>query len=522
MSTPDTPPATVQEERSRHGWVWKINTLSGITFYSLAGALLCGVILGWDLHAQPANTDINERALVTLFLFVFYMASWFLLLTPALLLRLVWGGSTGKGGGLLSACLSLLLLALCTTAAGIQIKGSLMLYIFMGGPYKLASSRFGLRSLGIPLDLPEWRNMRAHGTVAGTNAGFQFTLFWRCLYRAVWGVLMVVLFSCCFDRDQVLNAALYTLASLIPAWWAARPCISALKRATNAYLNEQPEKSLCYVLLWLLFSAGWSGILFGLLRLMIHPSAWEEDLYDQLGSAAFFFTSLAAVGIAQVSVALHCYVAKRFPCRPTEKEIEPRQASVSETSDTRDTTSRITACFFGLMILSGVIGCITYLHLLHRHPDRHSLGELRLLAPSLYAEEAESRRLPDVLVLPSCISQPTAEQQEAARFIAAYYLQDKGKKYVKRVQYSPLWRGMTANDIAGIFKEAFGKDKDTMSLCRELLPDVPSELAPRLRSRMNDDRYGVDSRNMLEEMLQAIALYRFEHPDAFEANRQAP
>lgn len=521
MFTPDTPPATLQEERSRHGWVWKLNTLTGITCYALAGALLCGSILGWNLYGQPADPDISERALVTLFLFVFYMAIWFLLLTPALVLRLVWGRNTGKGGGLLSACLSLLLLALCTTAAGIPIKGSLMLYIFMGGPYKLASSRFGLRSLGIPLDLPEWRNRQALGTMGGTAAAFRFTLFWRCLYWSVGGVLMAALLSCCFDREQIFNAALYALAALLPAWWAARPCISAVKRATDAYQREMPEKSLCYVLLGILFSAGWSALLLGLMRLLVRESAWEEEMYTQLGSGAFFFTSLAAVCYAQGMVALHLRLSKRFPPLPPKKEKQPEQTMVTETSHSRNKASRITACFFGLMLLSGLISCITYLQQLHRHPERHSLAELRLLAPQLYGEEAESRRLPDVLVLPSAISHPTEEQWEAARFIAAYYLQDKGKKYVRRVQNSPLHADLSGyNSIAGIYRDAFGQDKDIMSLCRDLLPDVPREEASHLQRRMNADSFFVDARRILEDMLRTIARYRFEHPDEFETNRQ--
>lgn len=513
MSTPDTPPATVQEERSRHGWLWKLNTVSGIICYSLATALFCVLYLGMTFDGFSGKADVSEQALLTLCLFLSFILTWILLLIPGLLLRLVWGGVSGQAGGLTAALLSFVMLTALHITAGIPVRGSLMLYIFIHGPYKLASSHFGLRSLGIPLDLPEWRAMKRRASEGDKSGGFSFSLFYRGLYWVAAAGLTGGLFSFCFDDDEVLNASVATAAVLLPAWWAARPCLSALTRTITSYKNEKPEQSLCYALLWILMGAGWSGLLLGMLRLLIDSSDWNRHMVYRWGDAAFFFSSLAAVGLAQALIAFFRHLMQRYP---RVRHIETPDSPVSSMQGW-------IAVPIAVLAVGALFGSMAYIQELQRRPYKHTLTELRLFAPQQYQTEAKDRQLPDVDVVPSFVATPTPEQQRMATVIASSFLQDKGHKYVRRTKSYTQTFGQKEGSIIELFLENFGQDTHLISLCYALLSDVPQEQRFALQERLytlSDSELthpastDASARLLLKDILEVMALHRFEHPAA--------
>lgn len=519
MSTPTTPPTSLQEEKSRHGWIWRINTLTGIACYSVFATILSAGIAETGFFGGPPPSGVGEYAVFSLQLFLLFMAVWFIMLLPALLLRLIGGGSLGTAGGFFCALLSLALLAILSTVMGVHLKGSFMLYLFAVGSYKLASCHFGLRSLGIPLDLPEWRTMKLTG--ARTSTGFSFSVFYVCLYWAVSAAAMGALLSFCFDYNVLLHAVIYTAMVLLPSPWASRPCISALTRAIEAYKRDLPEKSLSYSLIWVLLTIGWSGLIYLILELTTHSYDWDRNLRSQLGSAAFFVTTLSAVGGTQVLMVLFRYLSRRYP---RHCHTEGSDASTVGEEAPRKPLS-FTRLFIGILLpvlaIAALLGATAYVNDLHRNPYKHSLNVLKYLAPQQYKEVRHEFLLPDVDILPSCLQSPTNQQREAARLIAAFFLQEKGLKYRYLLQTNRDNNINTVSDAVSIYQTVIGRGQSSLVLCQDLMADVPQERKEEIKETLqhiSQQSYSfptmVESRAglLLGEMLQIIVLHRFEHP----------
>lgn len=150
----DTPiPITLQDEAEQHGFLWRMNTVKGIILF----AACCSFLLLPLLQLCSEGSLHGADTVSFLLAFVGMVLLWLFMLLPALILRLLLGGRGNIFFGLVAAALSLFVLSALYVLLGEKGHGSLMLAIYLCGSYKLVVSHFGLRSLGIPLSLPEWR-----------------------------------------------------------------------------------------------------------------------------------------------------------------------------------------------------------------------------------------------------------------------------------------------------------------------------------------------------------------------------
>lgn len=150
----DTPiPLTLQQEAEQHGFLWRMNTVKGIILFAACCSFLLLPLLQFIVEGRLRGDDTVSFLLA----FAGMVLLWFIMLLPALILRLLIGGRGNVICGLAAAVLALFMLSGILVFSGSRPHGSFMLYLYLYGAYKLTVSHFGLRSLGIPLSLPEWR-----------------------------------------------------------------------------------------------------------------------------------------------------------------------------------------------------------------------------------------------------------------------------------------------------------------------------------------------------------------------------
>lgn len=390
-SMTDTPiPDTPAQEKAQHGFFWRINTVKGFFYYDV---LFSGLLLPYLLYFnhEPAYR-ILQCALACLPLL---FGLWFFMLLPGAMLRT----AIGKRGGVLAGCLAslcgMVMLAVLSAGYGLASAGPVMLFIFLAGPYKVVRSHFGLRALGIPLSLPEWREPAlAPDRAKMPRHGFSFNLFFRLLY----GLCVFALFSCtltfCFYSRYTYHygyGCLFALLVLLPAFHLGKICLNTWENARDTYLRDQPAKSLCYALIGIIVCLAWSALAFGLMRLFTaHTAPWVLD-----GGQGFTAT-LAAVLAAMGLLVLFRFLCARNP-RPQEPAEDAPSAHVPLTySRPVPRFSARQAYGWLLLLLPLLIAALGYPYMkkIRRHPSPYSHTTLQWQNRPAYHESLRECRMP--------------------------------------------------------------------------------------------------------------------------------
>lgn len=148
-------PNNVEEENRQHGWIWKWSTVGVLGVLCVIGAVLMAIVAATS-SPHGAHSYGGESPAVVFFgnflgLFIIFC----IITTPAILVRLLARRPLPKSVGILLSLLGLFILFFICGALGEKPEmGGLGTILVLGCAYKIASSLFGLRSIGIPISLP--------------------------------------------------------------------------------------------------------------------------------------------------------------------------------------------------------------------------------------------------------------------------------------------------------------------------------------------------------------------------------
>lgn len=514
-------PTTLAEEDSSHGLFWKLNTVKGITIYN---ALCSFLFLPLVQLCTTSSHDVSQALFYVTAFFSFELL-WVLMLVPALLLRLLLGGRGNVFFGLVAAALSLFMLSALYVMMGEKGHGSLMLAIYLCGAYKLVVSHFGLRSLGIPLSLPEWRepSLIPDTSPRTGQSSVCFSPILRVCYFLIaflgltWGAI------CCFN--DVGDGVTLSLTALLPAYPFGRLCLDAYRKAVSSYRRDYPEKTLCYAIIGIITTVVWSVSAIGLTAFLQHHW-WRWFEY----AAEEYVISLLVVLVTQLLLALYLYLRKRFPVRQNTAERDAKQSDPAQTpAAPRRSTPRITkrqvyTTFITILLVSlGWFGYTLRQEVL-RCPQNYSDTTVQFLAREAYDERMHARQeehlarereqnQPEVDVLPAYCSTPTETEAHIAKQIAAIYLQEESPKYRKMLLTEDAEKGQAVK----LYTMLFGGDANIYTVCRYVISELPqpkqTELMEEL-GKLPSARWSgtADKEEVLDKALRELAYARYRHP----------
>lgn len=533
-----------------------MNTVKGIMLFAAGCSFLLLPLLQLCSEGRLHGADTVSFLLA----FVGMVLLWFLMLLPALMMRLIIGGRGNAFFGLAAAILSLSVLAALYVIMGEKAHGSLMLVIYLFGAYKLVVSHFGLRSLGIPLSLPEWRtpapgleappagqgkeadaaieapetstsplpheertdapsavaekpadspspSLRAalpespqtllqaespmppqrparQGAVTALVFGF---------HLLCWLTMFGVLFICAFSAGNLGRAAgaavLMQLCSFPPATFS----LTVIGKTLAAYRGDMPGKALAYGAIGTLAGGLWFGIQSAIIGLCI-PDLWAQE---EMNRGAFRHPTvfvLAAVGI-MVFLALHALV-RHIRRAARENRLRAWHYGVPLT---------LLLVLFPVGTMSFPVYCVGIF-------DKETPYYIEL--PWQTTRDAGRT---DVHLLPSYLIEPTKHQQDVARKLAAFYLEDKDRTHTlhSNVSSPSDEKALTDRYLNAVFYGA-----SSYTVCLTLLQEFPEnqqqeklkELECILQEQLTT---GQDTamRRFLSTLLRDLATERSEYPN---------
>lgn len=501
-------PRTLAEEKEQHGFFWRINTIFGFTIYN---ALCSFIIIPYTSHLESIATEKILQFIPITFGFIYGV--WLAMLLPGILLRTAYGKRGGMMLGWLASFAALLILSGISVAMGERIFGPLMLLIFITAPYKVVCSHFGLRALGIPLSLPEWREPALIPFKEGqTKRGsIGFSPFLRVLYcLTAFGGLAA---GATAYFSHVGDGLFLTLLSLLPAYHLGRFALDAFEKTFRSYRCDRPEKALCYAIIGILTCGIWSMAAISVMAFCPHHS-WNYGGTFIERHAVF---SLLFVAGLQMLIALYRYLCKRFPKREappctipakTDTPAEPYRPTL------RATKGIVFPCLALILLL--LVGGFGYLlrRDVRRFPQKYSDTMVKYLANEAYNERLMNRRYPDVDVLPAYCTAPAEYEIHAAKHIAAIYLQKESPKYSKLLEAHDDKK----NQAVMLYTSFFGEDANIYTICRYVISELPpaeqEDLMEELSVLSSATWNGTEDKEaVLNRALRKLAYHRYHHPE---------
>lgn len=502
-------PRTLAEEKEQHGFFWRINTLFGFTLYN---ALCSVIIIPYTSYLEGVATDKILQFIPITFGFIYGV--WIAMLLPGMLLRTAYGKRGGVLLGWLASFAALLILSGISVAMGGRIFGPLMLLTFITAPYKVVCSHFGLRALGIPLSLPEWREpaLIPVKDEQANRVSIVFSPLLRVLYcLTAFGALTA---GATAYFKHVGDGLLLTLLSLLPAYHLGRFALDAFGKTLRSYRCDQPEKALSYAIIGILTCVIWSMASVSIMAFSPHHS-WSCDGAFIEQHAVF---SLLFVAGILVLIALYRHLCKRFPKREAPPCTAPAKPD-TPTEPYRPTPHATKGIVFSCMvlILLLLVGALGYFlrRDVRRFPQKYSDTMVKYLAREAYNERLTDRLYPDVDVLPAYCTAPAEYEIHAAKHIAAIYLQKESPKYSKLLEAHDDKK----NQAVMLYMSFFGEDANIYTVCRYVISELPPAEQEDLKEELSVLTSAIwsgteDKEAVLDRALRKLAYHRYHHPEA--------
>lgn len=320
-------PRTVTEENESHGWIWRWSHAKVILPLVFIGSVLVAI----SRNMQPVGDGISPFLVFILNFFCLLLA-WFCVLIPAILARLFCPNKLHGALGFVLAIAGFLVMVMVLYALfGDGLRGGLLLILFVGSAYKVACSHFGLSSIGIPIS---FRRCLPHDAAAEIQSvekaaetpalakgetmdvstverplsdnqqeivdcapaiapshlsveknDNRISLCSGVLCSIVYIVAMALLIVYCglrgwsrWDGDtQVVTWGIPVLCVIFP-WFCGVFMRDAVTKAVRYYKEDNPGKTISYVVIAIAVWGGWFAALWGIASLS--ESDWDSDVEE--------------------------------------------------------------------------------------------------------------------------------------------------------------------------------------------------------------------------------------------------